>query len=385
MKNIENKDMAHCSGCGLCESICPVAAITTKESNGFLRPFVDPSQCVSCGKCVKYCPGIQKDNTIYSYKSFDNIIYGHSMVDTTRKEAASGGITTELIRYVLEKNIVDYVVTSAEYHNDKSLEYKIIKKENVDDIYNLSGSNYCPANIGKAIRQIKESKGSCLVVCLPCLARGIRRLQETDVVLNEKIKYIVCLLCNHVPSYNATNYLLKKYDIGTPDVVKYRGNGWFGYFRTYKINSAGARSATKEIPYSQYFATGFSKYFWQQSCLECNDHFGKYADICMGDADFIKYRDEKLDNQGETICFIKNTELSKILNEMETQGYIYLKADIDEDELSLIYGPLTIKSGKTWNLHNNYKQILKMERKMTIFDKIRRSRLYGIIRSVRRF
>ena len=70
---------------------------------------------------------------------------------------------------------------------------------------------------------------------------------------------------------------------------------------------------------------------------------------------------------------------------METQGYIYLKADIDEDELSLIYGPLTIKSGKTWNLHNNYKQILKMERKMTIFDKIRRSRLYGIIRSVRRF
>lgn len=383
MKNIEDKNMLYCTGCGLCESVCSVGAIAIKECNGFLRPFVDENQCVSCGKCIKYCPGLQKDNANCSYQSFDNIVYGHSMTDTIRKEAASGGITTELIRYVLENSMVDYVVTSAEYHNDKSLGYKIITKENIDDVYNLAGSNYCPANIGKALEEIRGRKGCCLLICLPCLARGIRRLQEADIVLRERIKYIVCLLCNHVPSYNATSYLLKKYDMGNPDIVKYRGNGWFGFFRTYSIENTGERNIIKEIPYSQYFSTGFSKYFWQSSCLACNDHFGRYADICMGDADFIKYRDEKVDNPGETICFIKNIELLKILKQMKDQGHIYLKTDISENELSLIYEPLTIKLGKTENLRNNCEQILKMERRTTILDKIRESRLLGIIRSVR--
>mgnify|MGYP006978568120 CR=1 FL=1 len=92
----------------------------------------------------------------------------------------------------------------------------------------------------------------------------------------------------------------------------------------------------------------------------------------------------KLENfENEIEYKFKNIELLKILKQMKDQGHIYLKTDISENELSLIYEPLTIKLGKTENLRNNCEQILKMERRTTILDKIRESRLLGIIRSVR--
>lgn len=383
MKNVENKDMLHCTGCGLCESICPVQAIKIKEKNGFLRPNIDEKKCILCGKCVNHCPGLQKDDIVCKYNMFNKILYGHSMAELTRSEAASGGVTTELLRYVLQWDIVDYVVTAAEYHYNRSLGYRIITKENINDLYTLSGSNYCPTNIGGAIKEIRIREGSCLIVCLPCLARGIRKLQETDDILKKKIKYVVSLLCNHVPSYNATDYLLKKYNLAIPDIVKYRGKGWFGHFRAYKLIGR-EKKLIREIPFSQYFTTGFSYYFWQPACLDCKDHFGNYADICMGDADFIKYRREVEENQGETICFIKNVQLLKVIKEMERHNYIYLRNDISDNELELIYGPLTQKRGDNQNLWNDTEKIIKNEQKVAILKEIRSSRFFNMMRKIRR-
>jgi len=40
-----------CSGCGACESQCPVGAITVRDVAG-----VDENLCTGCGACVEVCP-----------------------------------------------------------------------------------------------------------------------------------------------------------------------------------------------------------------------------------------------------------------------------------------------------------------------------------------
>lgn len=373
MNNVGN-DLAVCSGCGLCQGICPVDAIRLKKTEeGVLRPEI-ASNCVECGKCVSVCPTRTVEQC--SYKDYEYVVYGHSLDDDLRKEAASGGVTTELLSYLLSKKYVDYVVTANENHCDGIVEGGIFTKG--VQLFQRSGSNYCPVNMGKLIRQIKERDGQCAIVCLPCLARGIAKARKTDKQLDKKIKYVICLLCNHVPSYNATEYLIKRYKIERPDLVKYRGNGWFGYFRAYKTDKT-AYAKYFEIAYAKYFETAFAKYFWQESCVECVDHFGKYADICMGDADFVKYRNPNESNLGETICFSNNDTIIGILNSMSSEGKVKLYDDMSEKELEWIYGPLCDEHrASKENLKSNYLEIVHdevwQERKRYFLDCVYKAR-----------
>ena len=47
-KNNGNK----CLYCGGCVGVCPVQAITLKDT----RLIIDPKKCINCGACVSICP-----------------------------------------------------------------------------------------------------------------------------------------------------------------------------------------------------------------------------------------------------------------------------------------------------------------------------------------
>ena len=357
MNNVCTNLDEKCSGCGLCESACPTGAISIHLKNGFFRPKVGET-CVECGKCLRICPG-NLNNDLISYQIFKYRMYGHSNSTVVRKEAASGAITTELLKYMLDNDVVDYVITAGIYQNDKDLGYSLIDKKNSSRLYKHSGSNYCPANIGRSIKEIKQKEGRYVIVCLPCLSRGISRLRKEDKVLNRRIKYVITLMCNHVPSYEATDYLLERYKIKNPKMIKYRGNGWFGNFRAYDNTENGTEIYS--VPFSEYFGTNFSEYFLQKACVNCIDHFGINSDACMGDADFVKYHSD-CENDGETMLFSNNQEIIAMIEAMETKGLISVIRDIEECDLEWIYGPLAKENrASELNTRSGARDILQEE------------------------
>lgn len=357
MDNVSIGLEQHCSGCGLCECICPMSAINIRESEGFFRPMVDVS-CTGCGKCRKHCPNLQLNINVGRYSDFPFRFWGHSNTENNRKEAASGGIASEFLHYLLVKGLVDYVVVARQYHNDRGNGFEIIEADYADSVFQNAGSRYCPVNMGRAIGEIRKRDGTCAIVCLPCLARGIKTLIKTDESLRDRIKFVVSLLCNHIPSYEATDYLMKKYKQKGASLIKYRGNGWFGNLRIYENGTE-----IFSVPFSEYFGSKFSEYFWQESCVNCVDHFGREADICVGDADFVKYRNPKQNNLGETMCFSNNEEVIGIFREMEREKIVSLYEDATNDELKLIYGDLeNVYRANSRNLKSGYMKILSEEK-----------------------
>ena len=50
------KDKSECSGCGVCQALCPRLAIEMKEIEGFYYPVIDNKKCVRCKRCIQICP-----------------------------------------------------------------------------------------------------------------------------------------------------------------------------------------------------------------------------------------------------------------------------------------------------------------------------------------
>ena len=52
-----------CTGCGVCEDVCPKHCIEIKCIEGEHRPKVNQDTCLGekCGRCLKVCPGVGID------------------------------------------------------------------------------------------------------------------------------------------------------------------------------------------------------------------------------------------------------------------------------------------------------------------------------------
>ena len=101
-------DSGLCCSCTLCSNYCHKEAISFEVDDlGFFKPMVDATKCVDCGLCVKNCPGIN-DLKCYDPKE-ETRCYAYSNDEEMRMNASSGGLTTELLCYLLDKKIVDYV------------------------------------------------------------------------------------------------------------------------------------------------------------------------------------------------------------------------------------------------------------------------------------
>lgn len=97
----------YCYSCGLCEIICPVAAIGMKmNNNGYFIPMISVEKCIGCNECVKICPHYNvraQKNNIYNSNAYAAL----NKNEKTRLASSSGGIFRLLADVFIEEG--DYV------------------------------------------------------------------------------------------------------------------------------------------------------------------------------------------------------------------------------------------------------------------------------------
>ena len=183
-----------CTGCSACYQTCKFGAINMKQDgHGFAHPDIDSELCTGCGACVKVCPIISGSP---SPKLKQKGFAAWSKSDAVRKLSSSGGIFTELARYVIGKGGTVCGATL-----DKDLSVKHIQIDKADEIYKLRGSKYVQSDTSKIFQEVKarlnaDKERLVLFSGTPCQVDGMKKFLKRDY----PNLLTVDLVCHGTPS-----------------------------------------------------------------------------------------------------------------------------------------------------------------------------------------
>lgn len=323
-----------CTGCGTCIALCPEEAIklTIDEKKGIYVPVLDEEKCNNCEICYKVCPGNSVDFKALNLEIFGkeaedalignylNCYVGHATDYDIRYNSSSGGLVTQLLIFALEEGMIDGALVTR-MKKDSLLEPEPFIARTKEEIIEASKSKYCPVPANIALKKILESEEAerFAVVGLSCHIHGVRKAEQINKKLKEKIILHLGIFCNHTSNFIGTEFLLDKLKIKRGEVEKlnYRGEGWPGGMLI-KLKNNRTRFISPSVYWNSLFGLNF---FTPTRCLLCSDSICELADISFGDAWLPELSDNKI---GKSIIVSKSEIGEKILQMMKLKDKIEL-------------------------------------------------------------
>lgn len=286
-----------CIGCGVCAYSDAIGQMTYSNARAQHVPLItiankrDPF-------AFALCPGkgydiIAEAEQRYPASSYDirlgrtNGRYAaYSNDSEVLRNASSGGVMSQIGIYLLERNIVDLVLTTQfTYGGEPRTVARLASSRG--DMLRSQGSKYCPVDLAEAIRDIRDGPYRVAIIGTPCQIAGIRNIQKHDPSFNSKIVFTIGNFCGGIKSYKNIALLAERRGIEPSKIsfFRFRGNGQPGSMR---IEEESGKTA--EVPYPQYVGlNGISKHL---RCHLCVDATGELADIACGDAWVPRFLDD---------------------------------------------------------------------------------------------
>jgi len=319
-----------CTGCGLCSSVLGKdKCVMLLNNNGFYTPSILDNG-IDDSVISSLCPGIhvycEEHRGIWG--NVLNVCEAWSADTTIRYKAASGGVVTSLAVYLIESMNVDAVLQVG--IQDGSYLYNELKvSRNRQDIINNAQSRYAPALTLNNIKQILDStKDSFAFIGKPCDIAGVKNLINIYPQYKERFRLLISIFCAGMPSYNATEKTWRlSGKENEPVSLKYRGDGWPGYFKaTWKDGSEYKLSYNESWGKILGRDLGFR-------CKICPDGIGMLADISIGDSWSTKngYPDFT-EQDGRCFVIVRTIRGKDIMLAAENGGYI-VKQQLDINKI----------------------------------------------------
>ena len=288
-----------CHGCGTCEAVCHSDAIKMEfeARRGIYLPNLIDTLCDDCGACVHSCPGFALDlandwsDTLTSVPrledeyigDFISILRAYSNDAKRRENAASGGVVSEIVSYLMDTDLVEGAILTR-HQPSAPLNAESFIAYNAKEIEQSQKSKYCPSPLNTILKDLirDPNKGTYVYVGLPGQVHGLRLLQRMYPHLVESIPYVISLFTAHVPSQLATDSILYSRDVKASSVrkIEYRGGGNPGRMRIVLDNEVEVL-----VPHLSriYYGCNFAYYFYPVREWLYFDKMSRWADASCGD------------------------------------------------------------------------------------------------------
>lgn len=285
-ENVIEKEL--CTRCGTCIGLCPVDTLAYIGEE-----IIDERErCIQCGMCSAVCPGKDFSLNEWSEKLFQknydagklfgtykSIWTAYAADDEIRRIGSSGGMITQILVDLLERNVVEGVVALRK-KRDMPCEFESFIAENREQIIAAAQSKYVILPINQVIRDIRQSGKKVAYVGLPCQIHGMRKAMDKNPWLKEQVVVLLALFCGFNMERSATDYLIAKSGIKKEEIEKLS-------YRHKKGNNTGFYIKGKndsEFFVNKHGYTFLNLIFSPKRCWKCFDYSGEFADISVGDA-----------------------------------------------------------------------------------------------------
>ncbi len=312
-----------CIGCGACAVLAGPAAITMGESpSGFLVPEVRDAAAVDAiaASFDAVCPGrsvtgmaVRQSRT---WGPVETMVTGHAVDDEVRFLGSSGGVLSALCGYLLDSGRVDAVLTMFAAPDSPLRPVPRLVRD-AGDLHVTAGSRYCPSSPLAALADVTAGERIAFVG-KPCDVAALRGLLTRDAALRAQVVVLLSFFCAGIPSFSATDDLVRQLGHEPDEVVtfRYRGAGWPG--------RATVRTADDEASMSYHESWGgLLAGKVHERCKICPDATGELADISCGDAWFEADGGPGFDEApGRSVVIVRTPLGTALLRQAQEAGAI---------------------------------------------------------------
>lgn len=185
-----NKD---CTGCKLCEYVCPRNAVYfEKDKEGFDYPKVNTKTCFNCKLCVSKCPQTKKELRKTPITAYATVHSDYKIL----KLSASGGAFAALAEEILSEGGIVFG-TDLDTSDWKA---KVVPISTDFEIQRLQGSKYVQSDMHGVYRELEQHLKNGIKVLFtgtPCQVAGV-----CSAFGHYPNLITVDLVCHGVPSPN---------------------------------------------------------------------------------------------------------------------------------------------------------------------------------------
>lgn len=336
-----------CRSCGYCSVVCQMDAIEIKYNmdTGFFRPQIRKDRCIECGQCIKYCPAENEIISIGLLGNYRDLLLAHATNREIRHNATSGGVVNSLIRFLLQKKIIDGALM-ARYDANSKIETspQLITLQEISDLEKNTrdySSRYVVTPILEGLKNIPSRFTNLAVVGTPCQIQALKLgkwKKDFDI-------FSIGITCSGGISYKATEQY-KKLQNMPKSKMYYRGDGWPGKNCLISFDGRCLEFVHNGSLFERMFS---SQIFKNPGCRKCNDHFAEQAEISF--CDFWNTEERKTESEGNSCVIIRSERAKEYFNGMLETGFAEVVRKINEPEV--LETQMHILKAKKGTLHNS--------------------------------
>lgn len=147
-QRVTDFESKECSGCGLCENVCPKGCITMSEDSlGYKRPLIDDSNCIDCGLCSKQCVIVHPTETVTPITTSAAVRSDKDKI----KLSSSGGVFAAIAEHLISKG---WLVAGCII--DADLNPRHILTDDVKELRRMYGSKYVQSDTNGIYKSVKD-------------------------------------------------------------------------------------------------------------------------------------------------------------------------------------------------------------------------------------